>query len=209
MNKDYKYEQLQENIINSMVTDLLNEHLAKHNAVVFESYDTYLLISFQCYNLKSKTEKMKKIFIFLDDSHLLLFIEDLKVYQYFVKFFSDNPYKNNFEMLRLFFVELIAADMEYIDEFEEMITNAEDHAIQDNNRTYLKKIIKFRKQLLHLKHYYNQLQVIFDGLLENENKFFDTETLRKLMIIHNRIDHLQLSVTNLRDYVTQMREAYQ
>ena len=31
----------------------------------------------------------------------------------------------------------------------------------------------------------------------------------KLTIIHNRIDHLQLSVSSLRDYVTQMREAYQ
>ena len=76
-------------------------------------------------------------------------------------------------------------------------------------KDYLNKIIKFRKQLLHLKHYYNQLQVIFDGLLENENKYFDDETLRKLTILHDRIDHLQLSVSNLRDYVTQMREAYQ
>ena len=96
-----------------------------------------------------------------------------------------------------------------IDEFEEMITNAEDHALQEKRKDYLNQIIKFRKQLLHLKHYYNQLQVIFDGLLENENRFFDEETLRRLNIIHNRIDRLQLSVTNLRDYVTQMREAYQ
>ena len=43
----------------------------------------------------------------------------------------------------------------------------------------------------------------------NENKFFDDEALRKLNIIHNRIDRLQLGVLNLRDYVTQMREAYQ
>ena len=99
--------------------------------------------------------------------------------------------------------------MENIDEFEKIITIAEDNAIKDSKKDYLNKIIKFRKQLLNLKHYYNQLQVIFDGFLENENKFFDDEALRKLNIIHNRIDRLQLGVLNLRDYVTQMREAYQ
>lgn len=93
--------------------------------------------------------------------------------------------------------------MEYIDKIEESITDTEDHALQNKTNDYLDQIIKFRKQLLHLKHYYNQLQVIFDGFLENENKLFDSESLRKLTIIHNRIDHLQLSVSSLRDYVTQ------
>lgn len=140
---------------------------------------------------------------------MLIFIENSHLYKQFTQLFNDNQKKDNIQLLRLFFINLIANDMEYIDKFEESITDTEDHALQNKTNDYLDQIIKFRKQLLHLKHYYNQLQVIFDGFLENENKLFDSEFLRKLTIIHNRIDHLQLSVSSLRDYVTQMREAYQ
>lgn len=43
----------------------------------------------------------------------------------------------------MFFIQLIEHDMEYIDEFEEMITNAEDHALQEKRKDYLNQIIKF------------------------------------------------------------------
>ena len=54
------------------------------------------------------------------------------------------------------------------------------------------------------------MKINYKGSIKvREIKLFDSESLRKLTIIHNRIDHLQLSVSSLRDYVTQMREAYQ
>ncbi len=209
MNSIYKYEPCKDPQIDPAILSIINQHLSKHSATVFEAYDTYVIMSFTWYNLKSKAKTLKKISIFLNEQDLLLFIEDTHQLQHYQQLFSENQKKDHLELLRLFFNELIGNDMEYIDAYETSITNAEDHALQDSRKDYLNKIIKFRKQLLHLKHYYNQLQVIFDGLLENENKYFDDETLRKLTILHDRIDHLQLNVSNLRDYVTQMREAYQ
>lgn len=209
MKKIFKYEKIQDSSLPAYIRSILSKHLTKHSAFVFESYDSFILINFQNYSLKPKGNQLKKIFIFLDNDNLLIFIENSHLYKQFTQLFNDNPKKDNIELLRLFFINLIANDMEYIDKFEESITDTEDHALQNKTNDYLDQIIKFRKQLLHLKHYYNQLQVIFDGFLENENKLFDSESLRKLTIIHNRIDHLQLSVSSLRDYVTQMREAYQ
>lgn len=209
MNKILKYEQINSNELNANITDILNEHLTKHNATVFEVYENYILVSFDFFNSKSRIAKEKRILLYFDFNNLLIFIEDHKLFNKFQQLFKENFHRNNQELLRLFFIELISEDMENIDEFEKIITIAEDNAIKDSKKDYLNKIIKFRKQLLNLKHYYNQLQVIFDGFLENENKFFDDEALRKLNIIHNRIDRLQLGVLNLRDYVTQMREAYQ
>lgn len=209
MNSIYKYEPCKDPQIDPAILSIINQHLSKHSATVFEAYDTYVIMSFTWYNLKSKAKTLKKISIFLNGQDLLLFIEDTHQLQHYQRLFSENCKKDHLELLRIFFNELLGNDMEYIDAYETSITNVEDHALQDSRKDYLNKIIKFRKQLLHLKHYYNQLQVIFDGLLENENKYFDDETLRKLTILHDRIDHLQLSVSNLRDYVTQMREAYQ
>ena len=63
---------------------------------------------------------------------------------------------------------------------------------------------------MHLKHYYNQLQSHFRWIFEKMKiNYLIRNLYEKLTIIHNRIDHLQLSVSSLRDYVTQMREAYQ
>lgn len=208
MNKVLRYEVPEEIPLDASTAAVLTRHLHNSNATVFEVYDSFLLISFEWFNLKSKSKKEKKISLFLDRQQLLVFMEDAHLCTQYRSLFETEKEKSCQEMLRMFFIQLIEHDMEYIDEFEEMITNAEDHALQEKRKDYLNQIIKFRKQLLHLKHYYNQLQVIFDGLLENENRFFDEETLRRLNIIHNRIDRLQLSVTNLRDYVTQMREAY-
>lgn len=209
MNKIFKFEQINSNELNINTINILNEHLTKHNATVFEVYENYILVSFDYFNSKSRIAKQKRILLYFDFNNLLIFIEDHKLFNKFDQLFKENFHRSNQELLRLFFIELISEDMENIDEFEKIITIAEDNAIKDSKKDYLNKIIKFRKQLLNLKHYYNQLQVIFDGLLENENKFFDDEALRKLNIIHNRIDRLQLGVLNLRDYVTQMREAYQ
>ena len=209
MNKIFKFEQINSNELNINTINILNEHLTKHNATVFEVYENYILVSFDYFDSKSRIAKQKRILLYFDFNNLLIFIEDHKLFNKFDQLFKENFHRSNQELLRLFFIELISEDMENIDEFEKIITIAEDNAIKDSKKDYLNKIIKFRKQLLNLKHYYNQLQVIFDGFLENENKFFDDEALRKLNIIHNRIDRLQLGVLNLRDYVTQMREAYQ
>lgn len=117
--------------------------------------------------------------------------------------------QSNSETLRTFFLELISDDLVYLDRFEEQITDVKDKVTHDKQHDYLDNIIAFRKQLLNLKHYYCQQQSIFDGLLENEKSYFDDETLRRLTIVHNRIDHLQLGILNLRNYVTLMRETYQ
>lgn len=209
MNKVLKYEPIDIVELDKNINNILNEHLKKRKASIFEVYENFTLVSFDWYDVKYRHLDFKRILLYLDHTHLLIFIEDDQLKDQFNQLFQLNSHRENNELLRLFFIELIDEDMEYIDDFEENITIAEDNAIKDRKQDYLDKIIQFRKQLLNLKHYYNQLQVIFDGFLENENKFFDDESVRKLNIIHNRIDRLQSAVLNLRDYVTQMREAYQ
>mgnify|MGYP007050603834 CR=1 FL=1 len=65
---------------------------------------------------------------------MLIFIENSHLYKQFTQLFNDNPKKDNIELLRLFFINLIANDMEYIDKIEESITDTEDHALQKQNK---------------------------------------------------------------------------
>lgn len=209
MNKIFHFSLLQDDCLDPLLTKRINEQLSSRFTTVFEVCDDFLLIQFHWYHLKNKPNKKSRVLLFLNREHLLIFIEDNRLRNEMQTRLQTYTNRNAANALSLFFTHLLNDDMEMIDAFEKTITEAEDHALLDSNKDYSNKIILFRKHLLQLKHYYNQLQVIFDGLLENENGLFDEETLRKLTILHNRIDHLQMNVSTLRDYVTQMREAYQ
>ena len=74
---------------------------------------------------------------------------------------------------------------------------------------YVHKIIAYRKELLRLKRYYEQLDTIMDSLLLNENKLLSEEGIQHFTILANRTTRYLSNVLNLRDYVTQMREACQ
>lgn len=100
-------------------------------------------------------------------------------------------------------------DFKVLQDIEEEITDLEDSLITSNGEGYIKDIVDFRKRLLELKRYYEQLVELFDELDENENSFFDASELKYCGNIANRVNRLHQTAQNLRDYVTQVREAYQ
>ena len=67
----------------------------------------------------------------------------------------------------------------------------------------------YRKTLLELKVYYEQLLEIFEAIEQNENGLIGLTELRYFRILSGRANRLYNGVANLRDYVTQVREAYQ
>lgn len=67
----------------------------------------------------------------------------------------------------------------------------------------------YRKMLLELKIYYEQLLEIFEAIEQNENGLIGLTELRYFRILTGRANRLYNGVSNLRDYVTQVREAYQ
>ena len=117
MNKIFKFEQINSNELNINTINILNEHLTKHNATVFEVYENYILVSFDYFNSKSRIAKQKRILLYFDFNNLLIFIEDHKLFNKFDQLFKENFHRSNQELLRLFFIELISEDMENIDEF--------------------------------------------------------------------------------------------
>ena len=66
-----------------------------------------------------------------------------------------------------------------------------------------------RKELLQLKKYYEQLDSIFDEMAANDNGLLEKNLVRRFVILGSRTDRYLRSVTSLREYVAQMREAYQ
>jgi magnesium transporter len=94
-------------------------------------------------------------------------------------------------------------------EIESRIALLEEQVMEEALRNFTKEIIELRKQLLFLKRYYEPLLDIAEGLEENENGLIEDRALKYFSILKNRIERLNNNVLHLRDYVTQVREAYQ
>ncbi|NRT27609.1 Mg2+ and Co2+ transporter CorA [Clostridium beijerinckii] len=60
-----------------------------------------------------------------------------------------------------------------------------------------------------MKRYYERLLNIAESIEENDNGLIDKKIIRYFRMFTNRINRLYQNVNNLRDYVTQVREAYQ
>mgnify|MGYP000756347218 len=120
----------------------------------------------------------------------------------------DKNYSNE-QLLYSFFVKLLKGDMDCLDKFEERLNYEEAKLLSGAEKDTLDTILDWRNELMRLKRYYLQLDIIFDEMSANDNDLLSKPTLKKISIIGARTDRYLNAVRNLQDIVSQMREAYQ
>lgn len=111
--------------------------------------------------------------------------------------------------LFLFFAQLTRPDAAALEDIEEEISALEEALADQIPEGISGQIGQMRRRLLVLKRYYEGLFDALEDMEENANGLLDKKTLRLLHLQTNRTDRLRIAVMNLRDYVTQVREAYQ
>lgn len=173
----------------------------------FENFEHFDIFSFDWYDVHSEATDTLKVLIYLDKNNLFVLCSDEKLLFHLKTIFQIE--KTNEKALYHFFSNLIKNDMIYFENFEKEITDAEDMALSVSRKEDLNNVISFHKELLRLKKYYEQLDIILDNLAANDNEIMSNEGERLINIVSNRVHRYQSNVLNLRDYVTQMREAYQ
>lgn len=113
------------------------------------------------------------------------------------------------KILYMLFDRMTDNNFKHLEDIESKITQIEDLIIEEKKYDYIKQIVIFRKKLLFLKGYYEHLLDIFETIEQNENDIIDDKIIVFFKILTNRVERLSRNVQNLRDYVTQVREAYQ
>jgi magnesium transporter len=108
-----------------------------------------------------------------------------------------------------FFDLLTVGDSLYLENLEQEITELEEALFTLKKMDYIKEIIRLRKRLLVLKRYYEQLFDLAEAMEENENGLLSHRMVRYFHILTSRTERLSDTISNLRDYVSQVREAYQ
>lgn len=177
----------------------------------FEGYDGFDFITLMIPETIRQNKKPEHTCIYFREN-LLLFITDRS------EFINDIITSSLSEEIKipslgrffhLFFEALTFDDRLVLEGIEEEISNLEEELIVSIKDDFVDSLVVFRRKLLGLKQYYEQLLEISEAIEENENSLFNDEKLRYFKILTKRINRLYMSVLNLRDYVTQVREAYQ
>ncbi|MGI6072393.1 MAG: CorA family divalent cation transporter [Lachnospiraceae bacterium] len=193
------------------ITDSLEpkvtEYIKTKQTFAFESFETSSIFAVEWNDINAAEKRTQKILFYIDKEDLFIFCENNDCLQSISSFLPQGF--SNEKALYMFFVNLFQGDITYLENFEAEITDVEDSTITNSKQDYLDKIISFRKELLSLKRYYEQFDLILDILCANDNQILTAEGERYMEIISGRVHRYLYYVLNLRDYVTQMREAYQ
>lgn len=191
------------------IDEMIFERMIPGQTNRFESYEGINLLSFDWLNIHDMFAPPELITICHTREDLFFICEDNASYRLVQQLADTSEDTPNEKVLYTFFNGLIKEDIAYIEALEENITDTEDELLTTSKRECAHEIIEFRRELLKLKRYYEQLNQIFEELVENERGLIDRTYLRYFKALDNRIDRLFSHVLTLRDYVTQVREAYQ
>ena len=158
--------------------------------------------------MKNDKEKEEPVYLYCSKKDAFFFTRSARCR----KILKDGEKQENpLLCVARFFTALTAEDIDGLERLEAEIETLEDLLLTARKPAdhAEKKIIQIRKRLLRLKRYYEQLGMILGELTEDDAEIFDKETRRQLRFADRHVSHLLDSVFHLREYITQVREAYQ
>lgn len=179
---------------------------SRHSCLALE--EGSFLILFHFCNIKDPSHREEKVCIYCSSKDFIFLSNNAHCKKILGEM---NDQIDNFTLLLHFFQNLIANDVYDLEKIEDGITSLEDNLLTDkeiqSSRTT--QIIGLRRELLKMKRYYEQLSLVTHELTENANNAINKDMLKKFFSVDRRIGYLLNSVLHLREYVTQVREAYQ
>lgn len=176
----------------------------------FESHEGF---DFIVLNIPAEIEKLKmtqRVCLYFTDKMLVFVCDNNEVICDIVQNIEADEINNISlgKIMHLFFDRLTFDDSIELEKFEQEISNLEEELIVSKNSDFV-FLVSYRKKLLTLKLYYEQLLEIYESIELNENGLIYQKELRYFKILTSRANRLYNGVLNLRDYVTQVREAFQ
>jgi magnesium transporter len=104
---------------------------------------------------------------------------------------------------------LLRDDFMVLGNIEDEIAEMEDSVSSGEIESRMKDISSLRRKIRPMKRFYEHLVDMFGDIDDNDNGFFIETELKYASRISGRVERLYRTVLNLRDYITQVREAYQ
>lgn len=190
----------------------VSRHLHEGQSEAFEGFEGFDLIAFDWYDVHSDWQEDSRFLLYLDREHLFCFCQEERGLRRAREIFSgleEEQNLSNSQRLYRFFARLLKGDMDHLDQLEEQIAQGEEAVLAREDGACLEKVVLWRRELLRLRRYYEQLDSIFRELAENENGLLQREQVRRFANLGNRTERYLNSVQDLRESVAHLQEAYQ
>ncbi len=207
----FQYDTFKQNAAKLGISDEYVNQMPSNQLPSFEYYEALNIISMQIPHEVNSKESFSKVYIYMKKNLLVFVCKKHKIIDDLMREIAETDLKkaDTERILYLFLNRLISDDTFVLENIEKQIMDIEEALVTTQNTDYVKKIFHLRKKLIILKKYYNQLLDINEGLSENENGILENNDFKLFKQLSVRADRLYNFVLNLREYVTEIREAYQ
>lgn len=177
----------------------------------FESFDSLNLLAFDFYDIHTDVKQTSKVMIYENRENLLFFCENKRLLEKIDEKLSElKPCagEDAGHTLYRFFERLMRGDPAFLQNFEQRLNDEEEKMFENLSDFDSRHFSVWRKELLRLKRYYIQLNVIFNDMSDNDNKLLTRETVRRFANLSIRAERFVNNTVNLQETVNQMHDAY-
>lgn len=108
-----------------------------------------------------------------------------------------------------FLESIVEKDLMFLEEIGDSLSSMEEEVLKDEVKDFNQRMLRFRKNLMKLSAYYEQLSDLGEELLENPGTIFTEETLRLFKLFTNRVARFGGNVHMLQEYSMQLSEIYE
>ena len=189
------------------VGDALFERLHGRRHLAAALPDGGLLLLFHVCELAGQRRHVRQVCLYASAARIVLVTDDARCVRLMQAAEDGTPAR----VLHRFFAGLTDEDIEPLERMEGAVTALEDAIVTAGKPVggIGERIVSLRRSLLALKRYYEQLSLITEALAEDTAGLFGEEERRLFVALDRHVDRLLDYVLHLREYVTQVREAYQ
>lgn len=210
---------MQKVVLFSEVADLIPHmqaeaipHIRENQIESFEGFETFDLLVFDWYDIRSSRTALSEVLIYVDKNNIFFICSDEEGVRHCKKLvdtiLTEAPATSE-QLLYRFFIRLFRGDMDYLDQLEGKINEMLTALLSDELDNVPQEIMAQRRELLRLKHYYEQIDTIFDEMTINDNRLLSSKTIKSITILGARTDRYLNKVYNLQELVSQIQETYQ
>lgn len=189
-----------------------NRDNLRFNTVVFKN--EYLSATINLFDNRGFFTKKDSFLFFVSENTFLIVVlsqEHNKIYDVFCDVYKQIDAKSiSIDILvYLFFCQLIVDDYKYIDDILEELNDIEKYNNREESAIFIGKIKKINKELVLLRHYYEDLMSIGEEMQIGYYSLFGKENIRYMEIFVHRISRLLDDVSLLQETAIQLRDIHQ
>lgn len=178
----------------------------------FEGFGEFDILGFNWYDIHTDNKESYRILMYIDASDFIIYCHDAKSYDYckeVVEQLQRGEDPTNERVFYRFFMRLLRGDMQYLESLESAINTDMMELLTGHLDKALDRITIARQELMRLKHYYEQLNGVFDDILIDDHDFFSEETMKRISILDTRTARYLNKVQDLQVLISQMQDTYQ